>query len=153
MNGQGQNPTSVSIIQEQCECENGICSHLTGKCICLPGWIGKTCNDSKILEIHIMISTYLRLYCPVSYDACRSHTFVWCTCCYIFFISQSSNATDRYLDMFVYYRIEFIKIVWFFLYFRTYLYSIHGFYVRNVFILTTCLNHAVRCLLFFRVNT
>ncbi|XP_063402083.1 multiple epidermal growth factor-like domains protein 10 isoform X2 [Mytilus trossulus] len=32
--------------QEKCECENGICNHVTGNCTCQPGWTGKTCNDT-----------------------------------------------------------------------------------------------------------
>ncbi|XP_063402079.1 multiple epidermal growth factor-like domains protein 10 [Mytilus trossulus] len=31
---------------QQCDCEHGVCDHVTGKCDCLIGWTGRECNQT-----------------------------------------------------------------------------------------------------------
>jgi len=50
----GENCTQI------CRCANdGRCDRVTGKCVCLPGWIGELCQSGDFLKLNCCIKTCL----------------------------------------------------------------------------------------------
>jgi len=47
---------SVCVCLQTCDCYMASCDHVTGQCLCSPGWTGARCADSKTLPLLVIVT-------------------------------------------------------------------------------------------------